>query len=73
MLNDIQHEKFGFNDRMTSIYTFYSNIKGFSPMKTKLVLASLLIAVLGLSACTNTFHGAGKDMEDAGEWVQDTF
>lgn len=37
----------------------------------KRILALLLIAsVLFISGC-ETFRGAGKDIEKAGEWVQD--
>jgi predicted small secreted protein len=28
---------------------------------------------LALGACSNTFNGAGRDIEGAGEWIQDTF
>lgn len=39
------------------------------------LLASLsLIMVIGLlSACSNTANGAGRDMENMGQWMQDTF
>ena len=36
-------------------------------------LSVLCMAILGLSACGNTLEGAGKDIEGAGEWLQDTF
>ena len=40
-------------------------------MKTKyFILALLALATTGLSACENTFHGAGRDIENAGEGVQ---
>lgn len=40
-------------------------------MKTKYFILSLLVfATTGLSACENTFHGAGRDIEKAGESVQ---
>lgn len=29
------------------------------------------VAAFSLSACSNTFHGAGRDIENAGEAVQD--
>ncbi|MEM6780903.1 MAG: entericidin A/B family lipoprotein [Pseudomonadota bacterium] len=32
-----------------------------------------LFLVLGLSACANTFSGVGKDVENAGEYIQDVF
>lgn len=37
------------------------------------ILLSLGIATLSLSACANTFNGAGKDMENMGRTMQDTF
>ena len=39
------------------------------------ILFALLLVVggFGLSACTNTYHGAGKDVENAGEEMQDQF
>ncbi|PZP55599.1 MAG: hypothetical protein DI586_06335 [Micavibrio aeruginosavorus] len=41
-------------------------------MKTKyFMLALLAIATTGLAACENTFHGAGRDIENAGENVQE--
>lgn len=35
------------------------------------MLALLAVSTIGLSACENTFHGAGRDIENAGESVQD--
>lgn len=32
-----------------------------------------LLSILILTGCSNTFEGAGRDVENAGEWVQDTF
>ena len=40
-------------------------------MKKHLLLAVLgLMAVATLPACSNTFHGAGEDIENGGEAVQ---
>lgn len=40
-------------------------------MKTRfLTLAAALLAVTALSACENTWHGAGRDVEEAGEAMQ---
>ena len=40
-------------------------------MKTKyFMLVLLAVATTGLSACENTFHGAGRDIERTGENVQ---
>ena len=38
--------------------------------KINLTIAFLFITILSLSACGNTFKGAGQDMEKAGKWVQ---
>ena len=37
------------------------------------ILLSLGVLTLSVSACTNTFNGAGKDMETMGRTMQDTF
>lgn len=43
-------------------------------MRSKFVILFALTAVtLGMSACSNTFHGAGKDMENMGRTMQETF
>jgi predicted small secreted protein len=43
-------------------------------MSSKFVILFALVAVsLSLSACGNTFNGAGKDMENWGRTMQDTF
>jgi predicted small secreted protein len=40
-------------------------------MKKHLVLAlSALLLTSSLAACSNTFHGAGEDIENGGEAVQ---
>ena len=31
------------------------------------------IAFFSLAACANTFQGAGEDIENAGEYIQDVF
>lgn len=36
----------------------------------KFLLLSACVLSLGVSACSNTFHGAGRDVENAGESVQ---
>lgn len=41
--------------------------------KTGFLLTVLFIAALAVSACSNTFEGAGRDLQGAGEWMQDTF
>lgn len=38
-------------------------------MKTFLVVLTVILMVLSLSAC-ETMKGLGKDVESAGEWVQ---
>jgi len=38
-------------------------------MRMAMIILALSFVVLTLSAC-ETMKGCGKDMEDAGEWVQ---
>ena len=44
-------------------------------MKRAHIFTALTITVLALSvsACSNTFNGIGRDVEHAGEKIQDTF
>ncbi len=37
-----------------------------------IVMTSALISTVALCACGNTVRGAGRDIENAGETVQDT-
>lgn len=37
-----------------------------------LALTLLAVSTIGMSACTNTLDGAGRDIERAGEKVQET-
>lgn len=40
-------------------------------MKKKLIIALFAVLLTGqLAACSNTFHGAGEDIENSGEAVQ---
>jgi len=41
-------------------------------MKTGQSIFLAVLATLALGACSNTFHGAGEDIENAGETVQET-
>ena len=41
-------------------------------MNTKTVILTALAGLCFLSACSNTVHGAGRDIENAGESVQRT-
>lgn len=36
-----------------------------------LTVAALMLAGASVSGCANTFHGAGEDIENAGEAIQD--
>lgn len=36
-------------------------------------LLSVCLMTLALAACANTFDGAGRDIERAGQKIQDTF
>ena len=42
-------------------------------MKKILVFLFALMVMTGTSACSNTFDGAGRDMENWGESIQRTF
>lgn len=42
-------------------------------MREKLIVCMALFIVAGFLGACNTVEGAGRDIEDAGEWVQDTF
>lgn len=41
--------------------------------KSRMLVISLLVTIFLLSACSNTLEGAGRDIEGAGEWMQNTF
>lgn len=42
-------------------------------MKKFTTLACLVLISVGVSACSNTLNGAGKDIEKAGDKIQKTF
>ena len=42
-------------------------------MKKILTFCALFICSVGLSACSSTLDGAGKDIEKMGEKIQETF
>ena len=43
-------------------------------MKVKFAILLLLgVVTLGLSACGNTLNGAGRDLENWGQTMQETF
>lgn len=39
----------------------------------KIFLVTLFLSALSLSGCGNTLEGAGRDISNAGGWIQDTF
>ena len=39
----------------------------------KVFTVILFLTALVISGCSNTVDGAGRDLEGAGEWVQETF
>ena len=39
-------------------------------MKKSIATLSLVMVIFAVTACENTMHGAGKDIEGMGEWVQ---
>lgn len=40
-------------------------------MNTIKKMLMLFVLMVGLAACSNTFHGAGEDIESAGQSIQD--
>lgn len=40
-------------------------------MKTLKIIATMFVITLSVSACGNTLHGIGQDIEKAGEKIQD--
>ncbi len=40
-------------------------------MSKYVLCLSLIMTATLASGCSNTFHGAGQDIENMGEWVQD--
>lgn len=42
-------------------------------MKKLTLLAFIGLALISLSACSNTAEGIGRDVEKAGQKIQDTF
>lgn len=42
-------------------------------MKNIIICLSLIVFSASLGACANTFDGAGRDIERAGEKIQNTF
>lgn len=41
--------------------------------KLTMTVIFLCVAVLAVSACSNTFDGAGRDIEHVGQVISDTF
>lgn len=46
------------------------NIRRYYFVATALLL---LVAAVGVTGCTNTFDGMGRDIENAGQTIQQTF
>lgn len=42
-------------------------------MKNLVICLSLIVLSASLNACANTFEGAGRDIERAGQKIQNTF
>lgn len=40
---------------------------------TKIFLVAMFLTTLSVSGCGNTLEGAGRDISNAGGWIQDTF
>ncbi len=41
-------------------------------MNKAALLSAMMLSVLSVSACQNTWHGAGEDVEHMGEKMQDS-
>jgi predicted small secreted protein len=39
-------------------------------MKKFVATLSVIMVIFAVAACSNTMNGAGKDMENMGQWVQ---
>ncbi len=42
-------------------------------MSKRFAILCLILLGLGLSGCSNTFKGAGKDIQKMGRGIEDTF
>lgn len=42
-------------------------------MKNTLLIFCSLVALTALSGCSNTFDGVGRDLQDTGDWFEETF
>ncbi|MFP4314464.1 MAG: entericidin A/B family lipoprotein [Alphaproteobacteria bacterium] len=42
-------------------------------MKNSVLVSLFVLSILVLSACSNTAEGMGRDIEKAGQKIQDTF
>lgn len=42
-------------------------------MKKTILLFCSILALAGLSGCSNTAEGMGKDLKNTGQWFEDTF
>lgn len=40
---------------------------------SKIILCMACVGIFALQGCSNTFEGAGRDIERSGEWIQNTF
>jgi len=42
-------------------------------MHKLLAVLALIMVITTTTGCTNTAEGAGRDVENMGQWMQDTF
>jgi predicted small secreted protein len=42
-------------------------------MKKSMIILGAVLCTMAVSACENTWHGAGKDVENAGETMQNQY
>jgi predicted small secreted protein len=54
---------------LLKVYNFERGV----PMTRLFFLTLLILSTVSLSACGNTFNGAGRDLEGWGKTLQETF
>jgi predicted small secreted protein len=42
-------------------------------MKNLLLVFGVLLTVAAVTGCSNTFDGVGKDLNNTGDWFEETF
>jgi predicted small secreted protein len=58
--------------KLTHLFTA-PYIRKLTNMQKTIALLSFIMVIGFLSGCANTAQGAGRDIENMGEWVQESF